>query len=156
MQATDLRDMVLDKLVQCVAFSKGLSIAGPGCAGKSTFAAELAARLRGRRVEATVLDLDGYLMPRAERARAGLSAYHPDAYDLSQARRDIERLTGGGEVAVRTYDKVTGTTHDAGFLKLRDVLIVEGALALHDAMRGISPLSIFLDASTQTLFENRR
>lgn len=156
MRRADQRDKVLNALITLVSASKGLSIAGPGCAGKSTFAAELAGRLRGRGMDAAVLDLDCYLMPRAERARVGLSAYHPDAYDLAGARRDIERLRGGGEVSIRNYDKITGTTRDAGVLVLKDILIIEGALALHDKLRGLSPINLFLDASTETLFENRR
>jgi len=95
-------------------------------------------------------------MPRAERARAGLSAYHPRAFDLARARHDIERLLGGHDVAIQAYDKVTGTSHDAGVLRLGDCLIIEGAMALREPLLGISPLRVFLDASLETLFENRR
>ncbi|MFE0757511.1 uridine kinase [Inquilinus sp. NPDC058860] len=156
MQAIDLRAMILEKLIAHMSSAKRLAIAGAGCTGKSTFASELADRLRREGIDATVFELDSYFMPRAERARAGLSAYHPSAFGLAQARRDIDLLLEGHDVPIRTYDKVTGTSHDAGVLRLGDCLIIEGAMALHDTLLGTTPLCMFLDASRQTLFENRR
>lgn len=156
MQDIDLRTLTLDRLIAQLSSSKGLAIAGAGCTGKSTLALELAARLRSTGVEATVLELDGYFMSREERARAGISAYHPDAFDLRQARHDIDLLLDGQGVAVRTYDKVTGTRRDAGVLKLADCLIIEGAMALREPVAGISSFRVFLDASLDTLFRNRQ
>lgn len=156
MQAIDLRALITERLISALTSARGLAIAGAGCTGKSTFATELAERLRNAGVEATVFELDSYFMSRAERARAGLSAYHPQAFNLPDARRDLDRLIEGHDVPLRVYDKVTGTSRPAGTLRLGDCLIIEGAVALHDELAGIAPLSLFLDAPRETLFENRR
>jgi uridine kinase len=155
MREFDLREIIIQAMLAHLSSARAIAIAGAGCTGKSTLAAELATRLRGDGVDATVVDLDGYFMPRAERARRGLSAYHPRVFDLARARDDVGRLLAGEAVPVSVYDKVTGVPRDGGTLRLGDCLIVEGALALSDPLRDIPAFRVFLDASLEILLENR-
>ncbi|MEV1132250.1 uridine kinase [Agromyces sp. NPDC049794] len=82
-------------------------------AGKSTFAEELAERIRAHGRPAILLDSDGFHHVRAIRYRQGRESalgYYEDAYDFDSLRDLALRPLGPGgsrEYAVRVHDLVT-------------------------------------------------
>ena len=133
-------------------------VGGPGCVGKSTFAAELQEQFGSHPVRtATVLDLDCYLLERAyrESPKSVITGYNPAAYELNIATRDIQSLLRGKSVLVRPYDKATSTRGPERQVDPARLLIVEGAMALTTALLRFPAVRAFLDAETDVLYENR-
>lgn len=135
-----------------------LLIGGPGCAGKSTFATELARELTAQDQPTIVLDLDCYLIERSRRRTVDgpISGYDPAGYLLCEARRDIDALLGGHQIVISPYDKVTGTRAPPIELCRARHLIIEGSMALRDPIYPFGPVSLFLDAPQEVLYANRK
>lgn len=133
-----------------------VGIAGPSCAGKSLFAASLAARIPG----SVLVGLDRYYrdcshLPPDERSRQNFD--HPNAFEWSRLERDVDALAMGHEVQLPAYDfsrHVRCTEFErCGPARL---VIVEGILALASpTLRARYDLAIFIDASRDTC-RNRR
>lgn len=136
-----------------------LFIGGPGCAGKSCFALELASELARAGSPASVLDLDCYLLERRKREMGGvtISGYNPSGYLLEDAARDIQSLISGRRVTVTVspYDKRTSRRAPQVRVEPAKVLIVEGSMALRDLLYPFGDAAIFLDSTQQILFANR-
>ena len=134
-----------------------LLIGGPGCAGKSTFALELASELMRAGASASVLDLDCYLMERARRENGAvvISGYNPAGYLLDEAATDIRSLLAGRSIWVSPYDKLTSKRARRVRVDPARTLIVEGSMALSDPIYAFGDLSLFLDASEDVLYANR-
>jgi uridine kinase len=134
-----------------------LLIGGPGCAGKSTFASELARDFVDAGLQAAVLDLDCYLLERAEREKGTvpISGYNPTGYLLDNAARDIRSLISRRPVMVSPYDKPTSRRAPLVCVEPARVLIVEGSMALRDPIYAFGDASIFLDSTQAILFANR-
>jgi uridine kinase len=133
-------------------------IAGPGCAGKSTFAIELSEAIRETGVPNSLLDLDCYLIERAKRISGPtfIGGYNPAGYLLEQAAIDIAALRRGDTISVSPYDKATSGR--APFVKIAaaPVIIIEGSMALQEPVRGVGNINLYMDAPESTLFTNRR
>jgi uridine kinase len=134
-----------------------LLIGGPGCAGKSWFALELASELARAGSPASVLDLDCYLLERRKRETGGvaISGYNPSGYLLEDAARDIQSLISGRPITVSPYDKRTTRRAPEVRVEPAKVLIVEGSMALQDLLYPFGDAAIFLDSTQQILFANR-
>jgi len=158
--AFDLREAV-KHLVCRHAASAGrlvLLIGGPGYAGKSTFAEELANELTKQDQPTTVLELDCYLIERSRRQTADgpISGYNPAGYLLREACRDIDALLAGRRIVVSPYDKATGSRAPPINLCRTKHLIIEGSMALRDPIYPFGSVSLFLDAPQQVLYANRK
>jgi uridine kinase len=127
-----------------------IAISGPDSVGKTMFAAELAKRLGS----AAIVENDHYLYERRIREARKITGYNPAAYDLQTARRDLLSLRAGCEITVRPYDKKSGEKAPPEFIKPADILIVEGAMALHEELLDFAGLKIFLDAAPGVVERN--
>jgi uridine kinase len=156
----DLREIVYHLLYRHTATVGGfvLLIGGPGCVGKSTFAEELAQELTKQNQPTIVLELDCYLIERSKRQTGDspIGGYNPAAYRLREACRDIHALLGGRRVWVSPYDKAAGTRAPPIELRGAKHLIIEGSMALRDPIYSYGSFSLFLDASQDVLYTNRK
>src|SRR5262249_36893972 len=126
------------------------AVAGPPAAGKSTLAAELAAKLNAETADsAAVLPMDGYhfddqvLVPRGLRARKG----SPETFDIAGFRHILHRLKRNEEpeIAVPVFDRDLEIARAGARLIPRSVryLIVEGNYLLLDRPGWSSLLELF-------------
>ena len=106
----------------------------------------------------TILPLDCYLRERALRRTADgmISGYNPAAYTLTPAVADIGALKAGRSVYVAEYNQSNGFKYPAFELEPATNLIVEGSMALSDAILPLGDFRVFLDASEPVLRENRK
>jgi len=149
----DLAD-IADVLRQRGAAGRSLTaIAGPPGAGKSTFAAALAAKLNGEAAgSAAVLPMDGYhfddqvLVPRGLRPRKG----SPETFDVAGLYHMLQRLRSNeeAEIAVPVFDRDLEIARAGARLIPSSVrhLIVEGNYLLLDRP-GWSSLSSLFDTT---------
>ncbi|MBE2276912.1 MAG: nucleoside triphosphate hydrolase [Rhodobacteraceae bacterium] len=128
-----------------------VALAGPPAAGKSTLAADLAARLAPG---ARVVPMDGFhyddavLEARGLRSRKGA----PETFDATGFRHLIRRLREEEEVAIPIFDRALELSRAAADIVSAEdrILIVEGNYLLLDrkpwsALHPMFDLTIFLD-----------
>ncbi len=125
-----------------------LGIAGEPGAGKSTIAAELAARLG-----AALLPMDGYHLPQARLVELGrrdrMGA--PDTFDVDGFVRTLRALRGPGEVLAPAFDRHTEEAV-ADAIEIRpevETVIVEGNYLLLDSggwerVAGLLDVTVFV------------
>ena len=125
-----------------------LGIAGEPGAGKSTIAAELAARLG-----AALLPMDGYHLPQARLVELGrrdrMGA--PDTFDVDGFVRTLRALRGPGEVLAPAFDRDTEEAV-ADAIEIRpevETVIVEGNYLLLDSggwerVAGLLDVTVFV------------
>jgi type I pantothenate kinase len=120
-----------------------VGVTGSVAAGKSTFAAALAAALAPTTPRVGVVATDGFLLPNAVLDARGTSGRkgHPDTFDRGALLRALATLRAGGTAAVPTYshddyDVAPGPGTPTGPL---DVVVVDGLHLLHVADDGGSP-----------------
>lgn len=84
-----------------------LALAGAPAAGKSTLAAALLRRLRGQKVPADVVQLDGFLLDSAVLDARGLRLRKgaPETMDAQGFLALVRRLKSGGEVVAPIFDR---------------------------------------------------
>jgi fructose-1,6-bisphosphatase/inositol monophosphatase family enzyme/uridine kinase len=128
----------------------GIGGAGGGI-GKSSLARELASLLG--ETESTIVSLDDYLIPRAERDRLNIGAHNPAATDLAQAAADLAVLREGRPCEMPVYDHVRGCSDTTCTVTPGRFLIVEGVQALHPELRPQVDLTVFLDAAPAVRFQ---
>ena len=101
-------EQVVDHLLAVHPGDRPLRVGVDGitAAGKSTWAAELAAALQGRARDALHLTLDGFHQPRTRRyqqGRTSAAGYYADAYDVAAlAEHLLVPLGPGGSRRIRT------------------------------------------------------
>ncbi|MHC5064068.1 MAG: inositol monophosphatase family protein [Planctomycetota bacterium] len=127
----------------------GIAGAGGGI-GKSSLARELASLLG--ETESTIISLDDYLIPRAERDRLDIGAHNPAAMDLERAAADLAVLREGRPCEMPVYDHVRGCRDSTCTVTPGRFLIVEGVHALHPDLCPLVDLSVFLDAEPAARF----
>ncbi len=106
-----------------------LAVAGDSASGKTTLAEGIRALLGDERVTRICVD-DYHRYDRAERERVGITPLHPDANDLPGIERHLRALSLGTPIDKPVYDHATGRRSDPVRLVPREVVIVEGLLAL--------------------------
>lgn len=119
-------------LVQSAKPSRRLvvGLGGPGGCGKTTLAANLAARYPG----VGILSLDNYRLPRANRPEGAAYGSHPQANDLVRLRRDLETFRQTGQCIHPVYDPTTGGAAAERMIEGVNVLLAEGELAAYDLL----------------------
>ncbi len=131
-----------------------VALAGPPAAGKSTLAADLAARLSAAGAGARVVPMDGFhyddtvLEARGQRARKGA----PETYDATGFVHLIRRLRDEDEVAIPIFDRALELSRAAADVvgPADRLLIVEGNYLLLDrapwtALRPLFDLTVFAE-----------
>jgi uridine kinase len=129
-----------------------VAVDGPDAAGKTTFAARLAAAAPGHVVQASA---DDFQFPRAARGRRGkLSAegYYLDAFDHATL---VTRLLapfrdGAGEVAVSAWNYRADSPEERSVeIPERAVLIVDGVFLQRPELRDVWSLVVYLTVATE-------
>jgi uridine kinase len=121
-------------LVRAVGHPLRVAVDGITCAGKSTFADELAAAVTGLGRPVARVSMDGFHHRREHRYRQGRQSgdgYYEDAYDFRRAARELLAPLGpGGSLRYRDriLDLVTDRPVDSWATATPDtVLIVDGS-----------------------------
>jgi uridine kinase len=134
-------------------------IAGPSCAGKTTFAKRLSTHLRVTGLRPVTISTDNYFLEpdRNPTDENGVPDFeHLEAVDLEQFNEDLSHLVTGETVEIPTFNFVTKQREYTGrSLTLADdqILIVEGIHALNPRLTQAIPhdrkYRIFISALTQ-------
>lgn len=134
-----------------------MGLAGSVAAGKSTLAAQMAAKEQASGKSVEVVSTDGFLLPNAELERRGLLARKgfPESYDAEAFTAFLDALRTGQPVSVpiyshQIYDILPGTTRE---IRPPDLIILEGINALQPAFtRDRLDQKIYLHAEEPDLF----
>lgn len=118
------------------------AIDGPGGAGKSTLARQMAKDL-----EATIIPMDHFLLP-PEKHRLSVTAKN---YDLDRLDQEvIGALIAGGPIKYR-LPLENGKPGSWVTVPLEKPIIIEGIYSLELKFRQVYDFSIYIDADKQTL-----
>ncbi|WP_377506807.1 nucleoside/nucleotide kinase family protein [Octadecabacter sp. R77987] len=99
-----------------------VAICGAPASGKSTLAAEVARRLTGQKCSAAVVPMDGFHLDNAILQTRGILARKgaPETFDGNGFVHMVNRLRGGGDVAIPVFDRA------------RDIAIAGAEIVPHD------------------------
>jgi len=125
-----------------------VGVGGGVAAGKSTFAANLAAELARRGMAAQVISLDGYLKSNAVLQAAGVAHRKgfPESFDVARLVRDVERMRAGEPVRVPVYDHAANdVVADETVVQASGIVVLEGVIALAPEIAGRLNFKVFLD-----------
>lgn len=141
-----------------------VAVDGPDAAGKTTLAAELAARLRALGRAVVQASVDSFHRPRAERYRQGPDSargYYEDAFDYDALKRVL--LDPLGERGDRRYrseyfdyradEPLPAITHTAAD---DAVLVVDGVFLLRPELRDAWDVTIFVTAAAEERLRRAR
>lgn len=122
-------------------------ISGYSALGKSTLARQLADRL-----DAAVIQTDGYMLDRETRRARGLTnGDDPQTIDFEGMKAAIDLLASGESVHIPQYNHHTGRHETTSEVAPAAVIVIEGASALYSELQVSHPeLKIFLDADEST------
>ena len=131
-----------------------VGIDGQSGAGKSTFADELAARIRGRGVRTLRSTTDSFHRPREQRMRQGPTSaegFFNDSHQLDAIVAELLRpfAEGAGQVRVAAFDEPSNTAVDEMSeiaTTERTVLVFDGLFLQRPEFESFWNLSVFLDA----------
>jgi uridine kinase len=132
-----------------------VGISGIDCAGKSTFARDLARALGLQRTRATILHGDEFTRPRRARpAAAGGPLDYYESIDYSELCSRIIPAARTGhppvlDIRVTDWERDGWLTHRLA-LEATDVLIVEGSFLFRDSRHALFDLSIWLEIDRET------
>ncbi|MBW8035807.1 MAG: hypothetical protein FVQ79_09305, partial [Planctomycetes bacterium] len=129
-----------------------IAIGGPGGSGKSTFAGKLAAELGG---DASILRLDDYKTPRAERSNQNIFGAHPDANLMGLAAEHISLVRENKTFEKPVYDNVTGEVNSRETYRPRRFNILDGEISTYKKFRHDIDLSVFIDSDYKTQLATR-
>ncbi|MEX0990496.1 MAG: phosphoribulokinase [Actinomycetota bacterium] len=122
-----------------------LAVAGDSASGKTTLAEGIRALLGEHRVTRICVD-DYHRHDRSERERLGITPLHPEANDLPAIERHLRALARGDAVDKPVYDHATGRHTDPVMVEPKEVVIVEGLLALGTrGLRDCFDVSVYLE-----------
>jgi uridine kinase len=133
-----------------------VAIDGPAGIGKSTFSKRLTELAwEQSRITVSLLELDGYLMPRIERMRLGFDGYDYRAMDFHQLRSDLDQLfSTKSEILVPIYNHADGSVNrQKGRLSYNGVIIIDGIHSLSEQVVSIAQigLGVFIAASDKVM-----
>ncbi len=147
------RSTVLAQVAAHITAGARIGIDGVDGAGKTRFAEELAAALRGRGVSVVRVSIDDFHQPRAIRYRAGRDSapgYWADAFDYPRLWLDV--LTplgpeGSRRYRPRAHELVTDVALDPAWLDAAAdaVLVLDGVFLQRPELTGGFDTTIFLD-----------
>lgn len=151
-----------DELISIVASAADASscptlvgITGPVAVGKTTLAAEVAARLSRLGHRVATVSADGFLRPNTELAAAGLTMRKgfPETFDLEALRHvfDVLHESGVAEVPVYSHDTYDRVPDQVVRIEPADIVIIEGVIVLHDAVVDALDVRIYIDAEEEDI-----
>ena len=127
-----------------------VGIGGPVAVGKTTLATDLAVRLRSSGYQVATVSADGFLRPNAELAAAGLTMRKgfPETFDLNALRQALAVLheSRAAEVPVYSHETYDRVPHQTIRVEPADVVLIEGVIALHDAVADQLDVRVYIDA----------
>ena len=115
-------------------------IAGPSSSGKTSFANRLGIQLMLNGKRPVTLSVDNYFVEREDNPKDEFGNYDfecLEALDVNLLNDHIQRLLGGDEVAIPTFDFTHGHKHYKGnTIKLgeEDILVMEGIHCLNEEL----------------------
>lgn len=122
-----------------------VAVCGDSGSGKTTLTDGMVRVFGQERIQHICLD-DYHLLDRAARLRAGISALHPDANNLTLMTEHLECLARGETVVKPVYDHATGTFSPPEEIRPTEILIVHGLHPLFTpALRDLAHVRIYLD-----------
>jgi len=163
-QRRDTIRALADELLQNYSHGRILvGIDGADDAGKTVFADDLATELRSRGHEAFRASMDDFHRPRALRDAQGrdlADGFYEDSFDYSAFRRVLLgpfRLAGSTGFQLRFFDLKRDVPFDADWTTgpADAFLIVDGLFLLRPELAGIWNFSVWLDAPTDGLGQER-
>ncbi len=138
---------------------KFVMIAGPSSSGKTSFSHRLAVQLRVNGLTPYTIGADDYFIDREHTPRDENGNYNfevLEALDVEQFNKDMKALERGEEVAMPTYNFITGKREYNGrTIKLNkdNILVIEGIHGLNDkfsySLLKESKFKIYISALTQ-------
>jgi type I pantothenate kinase len=129
-----------------------VGIGGGVASGKSTFAADLAAKLADEAWNVQAISIDGYLKPNAVLLSAGLMHRKgfPESFDVPHLLDDVAQLRAGKPVRVPIYDHAANDVVTGGApVEPGGILILEGVIALSPPLAPHLDFKIFLDTDLE-------
>lgn len=129
-----------------------VAIGGPGGTGKSTFSQSLHLELG---TASSLLTLDDYKTPRAERAEQGIFGAHPEANKMDLIAEHMEALAKGETIQRPIYDAVSGSIVGSEPVPSRPIIIIDGEISTYESFRELLHVSIFIDAHWRTQLQTR-
>jgi uridine kinase len=134
-----------------------LLVAGKTCAGKSELS-----RLLSERIEATLVDLDGYYKEIDDSTLPMFSCRRtfdaPGSYRRLEIRKDVRDLMAGKSVRGPVYDIKTNrrVKNSWKILRAADVIIVDGLFAIRELMDDYSnAVKVYVVADTRVRLARR-
>lgn len=122
-----------------------VAICGDSGSGKTTLTDGMVRVFGQERIRHICLD-DYHLLDRAARLRAGISALHPDANNLTLMTEQLQQLAGGKPILKPVYDHKTGTFSTPEEVHPAEMIIVHGLHPLFTPeLRSLAHVRIYLD-----------
>ena len=123
-----------------------IGIGGTGGCGKST----LSRWLRHHLPDARILSLDDFRRPRAQRPAHGRYGSHPEANDLPRLRKTLADFRKGRSIRQPVFDPVAGRAVREIRMPAAGILLADGEIAAHEAVRPWLDRFILVEAHWRT------
>ena len=126
-------------------------MAGAGCIGKTTISYQFNNLLKNK---CQIVSLDAYML---ERKIAGeLTGYNPRRFELQKAKNDLNDLICfNKKLTIYQYNRKTHKRDIKEYIEPKEIILIEGGLALRKEFLHFSDIRIFLDADENTQFKLR-
>jgi type I pantothenate kinase len=130
-----------------------VSLAGPVCSGKTTFAGRVCTSLVRRGISADTVSTDGFLRTTADLRAAGLFERKgfPESYRRDVLRSAIASVSRRVPTVVPVYSHATFDPDDRRCIEPVDVVIVEGVNALQPDVSVDADLRWYLDVANDVV-----
>ncbi|HDQ46193.1 MAG TPA: hypothetical protein ENN17_11980 [bacterium] len=128
-----------------------IAVGGPGGTGKTAFSRRLAGQLG----DSTVLHLDHYKTPRAERESRKLLGSHPAANRLRTIRAHVQNIRDGRPFDAPVYDDRTGRADGTVPFTPGRINILDGEISVYRQFRDLVDFAVFIDSDWKTQLNTR-
>lgn len=149
-----IEQSIVNKILEVQRAKEFIIVAFCGAAdlGKTHLAKSVVKLLESYGVRSAHLGLDTFLMDRIMRKKRGISGYDPRAHDIGQMVDTLENWREAKTLKFHPYDHHTGEkSKEFTLINAREVLLIEGLFALHEAILPFVDLSFFFYANDKKL-----